>query len=62
MVFYKIEAVLNLRQLYPVSSDPNDFEALTPSHFYIGHPIIALPEYPFVDVKTNGLSRFELVQ
>ncbi|XP_045445842.1 uncharacterized protein LOC123653909 [Melitaea cinxia] len=41
---------------------PNDLEALTPGHFLIGRPLNALPEYPYVDVKLNRLSRFELIQ
>lgn len=61
-VFCKIEAVLNSRPLCPLSSDPNDLEALTPGHFLIGQPLNALPEYPFRDVKSSRLSRFELLQ
>lgn len=61
-VFCKVEAVLNSRPLCPLSSDPNDLEALTPGHFLIGQPLTALPEYPFRDVNSNRLSRFELLQ
>lgn len=61
-VFCKIEAVLNSRPLCPVSSDPNDLEALTPGHFLIGQPLTALPEYPFGEIKSSRLSRFELLQ
>lgn len=61
-VFCKIEAVLNSRPLCPLSSDPNDLEVLSPGHFLIGQPLNALPEYPFVDVGPNRLSRFEALQ
>lgn len=61
-VFCKIEAVMNSRPLCPISSDPSDLEVLTPGHFLIGQPLNALPEYPFVDVGSSRLSRFELVQ
>lgn len=61
-VFCKVEAVLNSRPLCPVSSDPNDFEVLTPGHFLIGQPLNAVPEYSFKDVKMYKLSRFQLLQ
>ncbi|KAJ2942864.1 hypothetical protein O0L34_g15054 [Tuta absoluta] len=61
-VFCKIEAVLNSRPLCPLSSDPNDLEALTPGHFLIGRPLNALPEYPYTEVSSNRLTRYELLQ
>ena len=38
-----VEQVLNARPLTCASSDPNDFEALTPNHFLLGRASVSLP-------------------
>ncbi|CAK9797165.1 hypothetical protein ANTQUA_LOCUS1055 [Anthophora quadrimaculata] len=58
----EIEAILNSRPLVPLSSDPNDFLALTPNHFLIGDSLTNLPEHDFADVKTNKLSLWQHIQ
>lgn len=60
-VFSQIEACLNSRPLIPLSSDPDDFEILTPGHFLIGAPLTALPENDVSDIAANRLNRYELL-
>ena len=38
-----VEQTLNSRPMLPLSSDPQDFEALTPNHFLLGRPSNASP-------------------
>jgi hypothetical protein len=58
----QVEACLNLRPLKALSDDPNDFAALTPGHFLIGAPILAVPEPSLGDKADNALSRWQHVQ
>lgn len=61
-LFTKIEAILNSRPLCPLSTDPMDLEVLTPGHFLIGQPLVALPEYPYTELKDSRLSRYQQIQ
>lgn len=61
-VFTKIEAILNSRPLCQISTDATENDVLTPGHFLVGGPLVAVPEYDFTDVKTNRLSRWQLLQ
>lgn len=58
----QIEAVLNSRPLTPISSDPNDYDILSPAHFLIGRRLTSLPDSDFGQVIENRLSRFQRVQ
>lgn len=58
----QIEAVLNSRPMYPLSTDPNDFLPLTPAHFLIGRPLVAPAHKVLTDVLTTRLSRYERVE
>ncbi|XP_037295468.1 uncharacterized protein LOC119189550 [Manduca sexta] len=57
-----IEAVLNSRPITPLSSDPNDFSALTPSHFLIGRPLLSVPCSQVTDANITRLDRWKRIQ
>ncbi|XP_076661018.1 uncharacterized protein LOC143364711 [Halictus rubicundus] len=58
----EIEAVLNSRPLTPISSDPNDPEALTPGHFLIGTALTSIPEVDLTMTSNNKLSKWQHIQ
>ncbi|XP_067205328.1 uncharacterized protein [Linepithema humile] len=57
----QIEACLNSRPIATLSDDPSDLSALTPGHFLIGRPIVAIPEESVLEINENRLSRWQLV-
>ncbi|EZA49242.1 hypothetical protein X777_12482 [Ooceraea biroi] len=61
-VVIEIETVLNSRPLTPVSQNPEDLMALTPSHFLIGDSLYSVPEPDFTTTPTNRLSVWQHVQ
>lgn len=61
-VLVQVEAIINSRPLYPLSSDPNDFFPLTPSHFLTGKPLVFTPEPLLLQTPVNRLTRYQLVQ
>ncbi|XP_025265733.1 uncharacterized protein LOC112638368 [Camponotus floridanus] len=58
----QVEACLNSRPLQALSDDHDDLTALTPGHFLIGAPLLAVPEPLLADVNVNLLSRWKLLQ
>ncbi|XP_030750245.1 uncharacterized protein LOC115878029 [Sitophilus oryzae] len=61
-ILAEVEAILNSRPITPMSSDPNDLSALTPSHFLIGQQATSLPDPDLRDISTSRLSRYQLMQ
>ncbi|XP_008178496.1 uncharacterized protein LOC103307865 [Acyrthosiphon pisum] len=60
-ITHRIEAILNSRPITPLSSDPNDLQALTPGHFLIGAPLVALPDSDVTQIPMNRLHRWQLL-
>ncbi|XP_058128495.1 uncharacterized protein LOC131292777, partial [Anopheles ziemanni] len=61
-VLAKIEGCMNSRPLTPLSSDPNDLEALTPAHFLIKRPLQPLPEFNASCASQNQLAKYQRLQ
>ncbi|XP_062541341.1 uncharacterized protein LOC134209372 [Armigeres subalbatus] len=61
-VVAQIESVLNSRPLSPLTDSPDDCTALTPGHFLVGEPLVAIPEPDLIDINPNRLSRLQEMQ
>ncbi|XP_074031351.1 uncharacterized protein [Leptinotarsa decemlineata] len=57
-VLVQVEAVLNSGPLFPISSDPEDVNPLTPAHFLVGIPLTTIPNPNFRDIPMNQTSRY----
>lgn len=58
----QIEAILNSRPIWELSSDPNDINALSPGHFLNVSPMVSVADEDLSETKTNYLSRWQRVQ
>ncbi|XP_076389322.1 uncharacterized protein LOC143264752 [Megachile rotundata] len=58
----QIEAILNSRPLTPISSDPNDLTAITPSHFLIGESLMSVPDHDYANIPDGRLSSWQHIQ
>lgn len=61
-VIAQIEAILNSRQLCPISSHPNDFQVLTPGHFLIGRPLTSCLDHSVTNLLENRLACSQMQQ
>lgn len=59
-VLSKIEACLNSRPLCAMSSEPDNFDVLTPGHFLVGEPLITIPQRDLGACKISALTRWQL--
>lgn len=60
-VLTRVEAVLNSRPLVPVSNDPHDLDYLSPGHFLINQPLLAVPPRSCPDNKISLTNRWKLL-
>lgn len=58
----RIETILNSRPLTPMSSDPEDFDVLTPGHFLIGAPLLHLPEPDWYERGLHLRNRWDFLR
>ena len=61
-ILVQIEAVVNSRPLTPISSDPSDIQALTPGHFLLQNPDLALEPAVPTDLRGRWLLIQQLVK
>jgi hypothetical protein len=62
-VLCQIEACLNSRPLCPLpTSNGDSLEVLTPGHFLIGRPLMALPDKESSEIPSSTLRRWHLCQ
>ncbi|GFW52081.1 integrase catalytic domain-containing protein [Trichonephila clavipes] len=60
-VIIQIEGMLNSRPLVPLSSDLDDLNVLTPSHFLIGRSITSIVEPDLTDLNENRLDNWQKI-
>ncbi|GFT66208.1 integrase catalytic domain-containing protein [Trichonephila clavipes] len=60
-VIIQIEGMLNSRPLVPLSSDLDDLNVLTPSHFLIGRSITSIVEPDLTNLNENRLDNWQKI-
>ena len=55
-----VQQILNARPITPASDDPQDLEALTPNHFFLGRANVFIPFIPNAEIysKHRKMLRF----
>ena len=61
-VVVQTEGILNSRPLFPLSSDPNELDVLTPGHILIGRLFNYIVEPELLHFPNNRLKRREIVK
>lgn len=60
-ILARVEAVLNSRPLTPASTDSHDLDCLTPEHFLIGQPLMAVPPRALPNSTHSLTDRWKLL-
>nr|CAH7768785.1 unnamed protein product [Callosobruchus chinensis] len=61
-ILVQVEAILNSRPISPLSESVEDLNPLTPSHFLVGRPLMAVPDADVSTVPVNRLSLYQHIQ
>jgi hypothetical protein len=57
----EVESILNSRPLSPFLTDLSNLQVLTPGHFLIGEPLVAIPELNVINPSIKPIVCFEFV-
>ncbi|XP_036347061.1 uncharacterized protein LOC118756403 isoform X2 [Rhagoletis pomonella] len=57
----EISAIVNSHPLCPITENPHDLDVLTPAHFLIGGPLVAITEPNVTHLNMNCLSRWQRI-
>ncbi|GBN71159.1 hypothetical protein AVEN_32924-1 [Araneus ventricosus] len=60
-IVIQIEGMLNSLPLFPLSSEIDEIEVLTPAHFLIGRPLYALIEPDLTNMNENRLKSWHKI-
>jgi len=61
-LLHQVEACLNSRPFTQMSTDPADYNALTPGHFLIGRPLMSPPQKDLKEQKEHLLNKWEKIK